>query len=168
LLTRNHRQEALCRAYVLAIAARCGMSASVSNPDYGIDLTLNDIAVSGDHRAESGYKIDIQAKSATHASLSRDHVRYDLDVRSYETLRQPNVGCPRILVVLVLPEKEKDWSVQTEDQLIVRRCAYWLSLRGWPGTANRRSIRLAIPRANVFSIEALQRLVARIKTGEDL
>jgi len=167
LLTRNHRQEALSRAYVLAIAARCGMSASVSNPDYGIDLTLNDIAVSGDHRAESGYKLDIQAKSATLASLSRENVRYDLDVRSYETLRHPNVGSPRLLF-LVLPEDEKDWSVQTEDQLILRRCAYWLSLRGRPATTNRRSIRLAIPRANVFSIEALQRLMARIKAGEDL
>jgi hypothetical protein len=156
LLTRNHRQEALCRAYVLAIAARCGMSASVANPDYGIDLTLNDIVVSGDHRAESGYKLDIQTKSATLASLSQATVRYDLDVRSYETLRQPKAGSPRLLVVLLLPEDEKDWSVQSEDELILRRCAYWLSLRDRPATANRRSIRLAIPRANVFSIEALQ------------
>jgi hypothetical protein len=168
LLTRNHRQEALCRAYVLAIAARCGMSVSVANPDYGIDLTLNDIVVSGDHHAESGYKIDIQAKSATLANLSQAAVRYDLDVRAYETLRQPKPGNPRILVVLLLPEDEKDWSVQTEDELILRRCAYWLSLRGRPATANRRSIRLAIPRVKLFSIEALQRLLDRIKKGQDL
>jgi hypothetical protein len=165
VLTRNHRQEALCRAYVQAIAARCGMSCSVPSPDYGIDLTLNDIEEMGGGLAESGYKLDVQAKSATRAAVAEDAIRYDLPAQAYEVLRQPAVGCPRILVVLVLPRDEARWSGQTEEALILRHCAYWLSLKGHGPTANRRSVRVSIPRANVFSVEALHGLMARIKGG---
>jgi hypothetical protein len=168
LLTRNHRQEALCRAYVQAIAARCGMSWSVSNPDYGIDLTMNDIEAAGNRRVESGYKLDIQAKSTTRAGAADTYIRYELQVHAYEALRHPLPGCPRILVVLVLPRDEIRWSTQTEEELILRHCAYWLSLKGRGATTNRRSVRISIPRVNIFSVEALQGIMSRIKTGEEL
>lgn len=168
MLTRNHRQEALCRAYVQAIAARCGMSSSVPSPDYGIDLTINDIEMRGQRRAESGYKLDVQAKSTTRADKASTAIRYDLDVRAYDTLRHPRPGCPRILVVLLLPAEESQWSTQTEDELILRHCAYWTTLKGMPATTNRRVLRVHIPRANVFSVAALQGMMKRIKEGEEL
>lgn len=168
MLTRNHRQEALCRAYVQAVAARGGMSCSVPSPDYGIDLTLNDIEPMGAGLAESGYKLDIQAKSTTRAAVAKEAIRFDLPVQGYEVLRQASVGCPRLLVVLVLPDEEAHWTSQTEDALILRHCAYWLSLRGRRRTSNRRSIRVSLPRSNVFSVEALRGLLIRIKRGEQL
>jgi hypothetical protein len=158
----------MCRAYVQAIAARCGLSVSVPAPDYGIDLTLNDIVVSGRQRAESGYKLDVQAKSTTVASLAGTFVRYDLDVRAYETLRRAPVGTPRILVLLVLPEQERLWSSQTEEELVLRHCTYWASLKGHRSVSNRRSVRLTIPRASVFSVAVLQELMRKVKTGEEL
>jgi hypothetical protein len=167
LLTRNHRQEGLCRAYVQAIAARCGMSIGVANPDYGIDLTLNEIMVVGRHRSESGYKLDVQAKSVAGGQTGGTCVRYDLDVRSYDALRHQG-RCPRILVVLVLPKDESRWTAQTEAGLVLRHCADWLSLRARGPSPNRRSVRLSIPRANVFSVEALQGIMSRIKAGEAL
>ncbi len=166
LLTKQHRQEALSRAYVLAIAARCGMGFSTPSPDYGADLTLNEIEVRGNWRLESGFKIDIQAKSTTRAQIRRSHVRYDLEVKAYEYLRDLQAACPRILVVLVLPENEAEWSSQTESESVLRRCAYWLSLRGWPRATQRKTVRVTLPRANVFSIDGLQTLVAAFKRGE--
>jgi len=168
VLTRNHRQEALCRAYIQAIAARCGIGWSTPHPDYGIDLTLNDIEVRGHFRAESGYKLDVQAKSASRANLTETHLRFDLDLKAYETLRQPLPGCPRVLVVLVLPHDEDQWTTQLEEELILRYCAYWTSLRGQGPTKNRRSVRLVLPRTNVFSIGALQAIMNRIKTGAEV
>jgi hypothetical protein len=144
------------------------MGSSLPNPDYGIDLTLNDIEVRGEHRAESGYKLDIQAKSATRAVVVGTNIQYDLDVKSYEMLRHPAPGSPRVLVVLVLPKDEARWTAQTEDELILRHCAYWMSLTGSGPTTNRRSVRLLIPRANIFSITALRAMMDRIKTGEPL
>jgi Domain of unknown function (DUF4365) len=165
MLTRNHRQEGLCRAYVRAITARCGMSISEPSPDYGIDLTLNDIAVAGNRRFESGYRLDVQVKSSVRTAAGAIDVKYDLDLPAYELLRQPGVGCPRILVVLLVPRNETQWTAQTEDELLLRHCAFWLSLKGRGATRNRRSVRLVLPRANVFSVTALRKIMHRIKTG---
>ncbi len=166
MLTRNHRQEGLCHGYVATIAARCGMSWSNPRPDYGIDLTLNDIGLVGDYRAETGYKIDVQGKSVTLGRLTGIDLKYDLEKRAYDLLRETAVGTPRILVVLVLPRVESRWTAQTERELIVRHCAYWTSLRGAPPRPNRRSVRVLIPRANVFSVRALRGLMRRVKAGE--
>ena len=165
MLTRNHRQEALSRAYVQAVAACCGMSSSTPLPDYGIDLSLHDILLVGGRRVESGCKLDIQAKCTTRAGLQGDYVRHDLEVSSYNALRLVTAGCPRILVVLVLPAKEADWFSQTEEELVVRHCAYWLSLRGRGPTTNRKSVRVLLPRANVFSVGALKGIMERVKGG---
>jgi hypothetical protein len=166
MLTRNHRQEAISRADVQAVAARCGLSWSTPSPDYGIDLTLNDIEISGDRRIESGYKLDLQVKSTTDPFSAGQPLHYDLSTDAYDTLRAVQPGCPRLLVVLLLPADEALWITQTEDALILRHAAYWISLRGHPRTRNRRSIRIALPRAQIFSVEALQGLTSQIKAGE--
>jgi len=71
-------------------------------------------------------------------------------------------------VVLVLPEDEGLWITQTEQELILHHCAYWMSLRGQPPRTNRRSVRVEIPRANIFSMGAFQNLMEQIKRGEFL
>ena len=143
------------------------MSVSLPTLDYGIDLTLNEVEDFGGWRAESGNKLDIQAKSTTRAGGTNDVIQYDLDRHSYDVLRFLTTGNPRILVVLCLPIDESRWCSQSEEELILRHCAYWLSLRGRPPTTNRKSIRLSLPRANVFSAEALRALMSRIKAGEE-
>jgi hypothetical protein len=163
-LTRNDRQEGLSRAYVHAIAARCGLGSSTPKPDYGVDLSLHHITIRGKRRVESGYRLDIQAKSTVQASRDETHLSYDLDAKSYDDLRL--AAGPRILVVLLLPKKEEEWSAQTENELILRHCVYWLSLEGRAATKNRRKVRLLIPRANVFSVEGLLAILERIKRGE--
>jgi hypothetical protein len=69
---------------------------------------------------------------------------------------------------LLLPAEESQWSTQTEDELIVRHCAYWMSLKGMAATTNRRVIRILIPRTNVFSIAALAGMMKRVKEGGGL
>jgi Domain of unknown function (DUF4365) len=167
LLTRNHRQEALSRAYVEIVAAQCGMACiSPRLHDYGIDFTLREIWRRGRRRCESGFSLDVQAKSTSVGNLTDSEVLYDLAVKNYDDLREPTLGSPRILVVLVLPKAEKQWSTQTEEQLTLRYCAYWMSLLGQSQTPNRRTVRIAIPRTNVFSATALPLVVDRIKKGE--
>jgi hypothetical protein len=79
-----------------------------------------------------------------------------------------SVRCPRILVLLVLPEDEAAWTEQSEDDLLLRRCAYWRSLKGSVPTANTTTIRVAIPGANIFSVDALQQLMDKVRKGEEL
>lgn len=165
---RNHRQEVMSRAYVQAIAGRCGLTCSLRDFDYGIDLTLHDISRRGSRHLESGFKLDIQAKSTTARNLTAENVVYDLDVKNYDDLREPEVGCPRLLVLLVLPEDEAVWTDQTEDHLLLRHAAYWLSLRGWEPTSNQKSVRVLLPRANLFSVQALETLMGKVRRREPL
>jgi hypothetical protein len=168
VLTRNHRQEVMSRAYVQAIAGRCGLSCSFRDFDYGIDVTLHDIRRRGHRHMESGFNLNIQAKSTTTRSLTATEAVYDLDVKNYDDLRDPQVGCPRILVLLVLPEDENQWTEQSEDHLLVRHAGYWHSLNGWGPRANQKTVRVALPRANLFSVQALESLMAKVRRGESL
>ncbi len=166
MLPRNLRQEALCRAYVRAVAARTGLICGATENDLGFDLFLRGVEVHGHQVWDGGPQLDGQLKSTTRAAVREDAVAYDLEVRAYNILRQPNASRPRILVVLVLPEDENEWSSQTEDALILRRCAYWMSLRGAEAPASQTTVRIAIPRGNVFSIESIQTLMDRAQGGE--
>jgi hypothetical protein len=47
-----------------------------------------------------------------------------MEVKTYDDLRDPGVGCPRILVLLVMPEDESAWTEQSEDHLLIRKCAF--------------------------------------------
>lgn len=172
MITVNHQKESLSRSLIQAVAGRCGMACSFSDFDYGIDVTVNDVSerMDNDKRRyiESGFTIAIQAKSTTTATLEDDDVVYDVEVKNYNDLRDPNVGTPRILVLLVLHDDEREWLALTEEQLIMKRSAYWHSLKGEPPTANDSTIRIRIPRTNVFNVEALQELMGRRKDGVDL
>ena len=60
MITRQHRQELLCRAYVHAIAAQAGLLSSRPDPDYGIDLSLRSVAVLGRRHRDTSIQVDLQ------------------------------------------------------------------------------------------------------------
>jgi hypothetical protein len=167
-MTRNHQQEALTRVYIQAVAARCGMSVSYRDYDYGIDVTLHDIQHQGGEYTETGWKLDIQAKSIVNPRMTRNAVHYDLRVETYEALRRETIGMPRILVLFILPQDEKAWLDLTEEALLIRKAAYWLSLEGMNPTPNKSMVRIEIPRRNLFSPTGLRGIMERIQKGEPL
>jgi hypothetical protein len=156
------------RAYIHTIAARCGLGCSFRDFDYGIDLTVHAIRRKGLRYVEAGFSLDIQAKSTTTAVVTASQVLYDMEVKTYDDLRDTEIGCPRILVLLVLPKEETAWTEQTEEHLLLRRCAYWISLKGRGPTTNTETIRVTIPRTNVFSVAALLQLMDKVRKREEL
>jgi hypothetical protein len=165
MLPTNQRQEALSRAYVRAVAARAGVICGELGQDYGIDMYLRTVPVLGQRYVDMGDQLDLQLKSSTRSRASETEVVHDLEVRAYEVLRAATLGCPRILVLLVLPEDEALWVSQTVEELLLRRCAYWTSLRGAAATANQATIRISIPAANVFSADAVRALLEQVSEG---
>jgi hypothetical protein len=160
MMTKAHRQEGLSRAYMQAVAARCGLSVDWRGQDYGIDLTLFEIVSDAAGLSESGLRVDVQLKSTTTPAVQATEVFYDLEVKAYHRLRLAARVDPRLLVLLVLPADEGEWLSISEEHLLLRRCAYWLDLRGRPTTRNTSTVRVALPRANVFSPDQLNRLIA--------
>lgn len=174
MITDAHRKELLSFAWVEAIAACCGLSSCRPYPDYGVDIILKRVATvlrSGESkpiRVPSGYSLELQLKSTVAAMVRDDEVVYDLKADAYSKLADADVGCERILVVLVLPHDEQSWVDATEDGLRLRGCAYWISLRGRPVEPGKTKVRIAIPRANVFSPQTLECIMNCVSKGEPL
>jgi len=107
VLTRNHRQEGLSRAYVRAVAAYAGVLVCSSENDYGIDLSLRAVEVRGERRRDLGPQLDLQLKSTTRANVATTRLAYDLQVLNYNDLRDPDAGAARLLVVFfIMPMDE--------------------------------------------------------------
>ena len=90
--------------------------------------------------------------------------RFRLKVRNYDLLRI-ETQTPRLLVVLDLPCDENDWVTINEDELILRRRAYWVNLKGYEETTNRTSVTVSIPKGNVFNVESLRDLMDQSRRG---
>lgn len=168
MITKSHRQEGLARAYVQAVAAKAGFGCNPRTVDYGMDLALNQITMVAGSLSESGMALDIQARSSTTAKLTDEFIIYDIDVRTYDVLRIPHPDVPRLLVLLVLHGNEENWLRLTEEELLLRGAAYWYSVKGEPQSTNRRSIRLSIPRLQLFTPDALHEMAKRKRRGEEL
>jgi Domain of unknown function (DUF4365) len=102
-MTPNQRQEALSRAHVQAIAAQAGMGHTPRMNDYGIDLSIHQIARRGKRYCETGIVLDVQVKSTTRSARGPAVIKYDLEAKAYEDLRDPHVSNPRVLILVVLP-----------------------------------------------------------------
>ncbi len=153
LLTAADKEEALSRAYVEAIAASAGYTTAVRNLDRdGVDLQIN----AGGLMRPS---LDLQLKATINlGSASQGVYRYPLQRRNYDLLRLPTV-VPRILVLLSLPPDESQWMSVTPEELVIRKCAYWVSLQGYRETDNTTSVTITIPEQNRFDVAALRRLM---------
>jgi hypothetical protein len=109
--------------------------------------------------------LEIQAKCTERDSDDPDALPFELKLKNYDDLRDPSVHLPRILVVVVVPLNLEDWLEETPKQMAMRKCAYWMSLRGLPeaGTETGKTVRL--PKAQRFTVAALRDIMMRIGEG---
>ena len=110
-------------------------------------------------------KLDLQVKSIRAAPGDGDHVPYPLKRKNYDDLSLPELLAPRILVLVLLPKDPAAWLQCSPEQLVLRHCAYWLSLAGAPATDNETRVTVQVPRANLFMVEGLSGLMHRINEG---
>lgn len=171
MLTENHIREGLSRAFIFAVAHRAGLNCCLARSfDYGIDGELLDIKVSGGRHIDSGFSIEFQAKASGACSITATEVIYDLEVKTYHDLIDHNRPAwkPFILILLGLPVDPNEWLTVTSDALLLRRSAWWISLRGQPRSSSKSTQRIKIPKSNVFDVTTARLLMERTKRGEIL
>ena len=76
-----------------------------------------------------------------------------------------NILVLRILVILVVPKNIENWLEQSDQQTIVKHCAYWASIRGKPPTQNTNTVRVSIPQVNRLTPNELRRLMQIVASG---
>lgn len=151
-------------AYVRAVAHAAGYFVQEANRAFdgdGVDLTLLARSAGGMVRSP---RLDVQVK-ATAAAIAKDPFPFDLDVKNYDELRSEQLQVPRILVVVAVPDDVQEWVGASADQLVLRRCGYWKSLRGAPATDNQATFRVFIERDACFHVEQVRSMMDRIRNG---
>jgi len=168
MITRQHQQEQLSRAYVNAVTARSGHIFDSTNLDYGVDGSLRHVKIRDGRHLPSGHAIDVQIKATTTWTERDGKIIYDLEAKTYNDLVE-RFNTPHatqlILVVLCLPENEEDWLAISHEQLTLKRSCYWCCLSGTP-TENEKTKRIEIPKDNLLDCTEINRLLQKVVDGE--
>lgn len=146
--------------YVRALAAQAGYLTSEPKPDRdSVDLQI---------RAGGTYRpaLDLQLKATTHLHENQENsLSFRLPIKNYRDLRR-ETQTPRLLVVLRLPKDKKRWVSVSDRELVLRRCAYWLSLqRDHEEISGQETVTIHIPTQNVLDVKTLQDLMNKSRTG---
>jgi len=158
----NQQKEQFSSNFVRVVAAVAGYA--LYKPEVDEDSIDWGIAAKGGIGSIDSPRLELQLKSTSRDVMDNHQVRYPLSLKKYNELRL-NSHVPRILVLVLLPENLSDWVVQSEAELSIRHCTYWVSLRGMPETQNATTVTIELPRSNQFTVEALSTMIQRIGEG---
>lgn len=158
-MDQNLQKEEFSRAYVRAIAA----AAAFAVEDRRVDDDSIDMAIfaRGGEGTTRSPRLEIQVKCTSSEVLHNDDVSFFLKKKNYDDLRATTL-VPRYLVVVIVPKEVDAWVSHSEEELTVRHCGYWMSLRDRPATDNTSGETIRIPRVNRFDVEQLQAIMSRI------
>jgi hypothetical protein len=150
------------------VAARAGYTCQVRTVDHdSVDVQIGAIGYVHHQAVVRSPQLAIQLKATSAPRLGAKHLTFPLKRKNYEDLRAPSL-IPGVLVVLVLPKNPAEWIETSEECMISRRCAYWVSLVGMPETPNTRSVSVRLPRAQQFNVQQLQGLMQQVARQEPL
>jgi Domain of unknown function (DUF4365) len=167
----NQRKEQYSFAYIRAVAAAAaGYTVDErSVDDDSVDLQISSRSKLGTVKSP---KLELQAKCLGEGLLKDDDFNYPLKLKNYDDLRDQDVQVPRILVVVRVPTDDAEWISGSDDSLIVRHCAYWLSLRGLPAysgnakESDNAKVTVRLPQVQRFDVDGLRAIMDRVGRKE--
>lgn len=159
-------QSEFSLAYVRAVAHAAGYFVQEYNRPFDNDGMDLQVMRRGAHGQTRSPRADLQVKSWL-GEATTDPLPYDLGVTAYDTLRAAGFQVPRVLILVVMPRDATEWLTHSEQEIALRRCGYWVSLLGQPATENEATVRVKIPRAQVFDVPQLRGLMTRIAEERD-
>ena len=158
----SQRRAQFSHIYARAVAIAAGYSLYSPNVEDGsVDLGIAASSRTGSLRLP---RLELKLQETSGPLLDRDWVQYLLSLKTYHDLTA-EVHVPRLLMVVLVPENPADWLQQTETDLCMKQCGYWLSLRGMPAR-QREPVLIELPRRNLFTVAALQSIVEKISQGQ--
>ena len=161
MLTRANIESELSYAYLHAIASRLGYSCAFTNrhlDDRGIDAVIqSEDRFLAEDSVITSVVLHVQLKATFEKPIEQDgKYSFSLKVPHYNQLRSTSLGTNhRILVIMYLPQNQDEWLLHSEEGLISRKCCYWVSLYGAPGSENDKHQTVYIPRNQMLSPASL-------------
>lgn len=164
----NDRKEQFSFAYLHAVAsvAGYGIQGTWPAPDRNsIDLTVSGTGANGTVKSPV---MQVQLKCTATPVSNGTHISYPLKLKNYNDLRVggETIMSPYILLVVFVPgDAVESWLEQSEEMLAMKHCGYWLSLRDMEEVDNTSSVTVHLPRANLFTVDALSSIMQGISNG---
>ena len=166
------QQEQLSLAVLHATCARSGFGFHISGriqDNWGWDAHADVKERLEPSSTLFNFRLRFQLK-ATRQQLTHSNGRFSfpLEVKHYNDFRN-EAGCdsPIYLVVFQMPDTEADWFSCSPEQLVLRRCLRWVSLRNAPAPvkSDQETISVYLPETQVLTPDALRKL-ARVRSLE--
>ena len=158
-LSENHQKEALSYAYLFALASECGYSCQ-RGPQPDADSIDATIRAKGEMRAQ----IDVQLKATAVPVVRGGTLRYRLKRKNYNDLCTKR-STPLVLVVFELPEIRYNWVSWSQEELVLRRRAWWRVLEGATPIESETTT-VALPDTQLLSPDELRGIMNRAARGE--
>lgn len=156
----NTQKEQFSNAFIHAVAAAAGYA--TARPGVDDDSIDWQIAATGGQGTTRSTRLELQLKCRTDLPIVDDEFRLPLKVKNFNDLVAGNVMVPRILVLVMVPPKVSDWLKLDHKSLLLRHCAYWVSLRGNAPSENEETETVGVPREQRFDVTALSAMMNRI------
>ncbi|WP_433235026.1 DUF4365 domain-containing protein [Actinomadura nitritigenes] len=156
------QKEHFSKAYVLAIATRGGYTIGSWNQDKdGVDVTLRD----------RGLMVDLQLKCTQNPRTAGDHFVYDLDVATYDKLRDPERCAPGYMVLVIVPAKLDEWLLHEPTRVLMACHGYWAKLQDEPPPSGKVTTAVHLPRTQPLTSKSLEHMfqvsLQRIRLGPE-
>lgn len=166
-LSNNDIEAELSYAYMHAVASKAGIGCKVGSrhdDNAGIDAELTGWGPfpNGGYRQEIDIKVQLKATVKQPVECDESWSYSLAGIARYDDLRSEAISTPRILVVLFLPENKAEWLNLDDTALILRKCAYWVSLRGAKPSTNNSAQTIYLPKANRFDPNGLIELMTSL------
>lgn len=161
------QKEAFNYAYVCALAAHAGFN-RVDSP---IDDDSIDVGFKGRgyyDRPVRSPLIEFQLKCSSQDLVKGNVIKFKLPLKNYDDLRGENVGAPRYLAVLLVPDGLDGWLAHNEDHIALFNNCYWVSLRDAPPTNNDTSVTVDVPLEQRLTSQTLRDMMDRASNDEAL
>jgi len=171
-MSPQDRESELSYAYLHAVASSAGAACQQTtrtHDNLGIDAALSLTHDFGARAVFTEMNLNVQLKATRkQTATTASGIAYPLEIDEYDRLRRPTHLSPRLLVVLFLPTDEREWLDVSVESLMIRRCAYWLSLQGAPESPNVTNKTVYFPAEHALTTEGLLDLFRRIAHREEL
>ena len=164
-LSQQDIESELSYAYLHAVAARAGMECAGSgrhSDNAGVDAFVRyrgPKLAADSTRTDITLEVQLKATKVAPAIVNERYSYGQLTVARYDKLRSASTESQLLLVLFYLPEKPEEWLTQSQEELSLKRCAYWASLRNAPASLNDKYQSIYVPQKNVLSVESLRQIM---------
>lgn len=143
------QKEQFSNAFMLAPATNGGYTLGEWNVDKdGVDLTIR----------SRGLMVDFQLKCTQRPRLNKDDYAFDLDVKTYDKLRDPDRSAPSYLALVIVPEKLDDWIIHQPDKMLMSCHGFWSKFEESAARPNKATVAVKLPRQQRLNVLALEEM----------